>query len=110
MVLWASFKQKVVARSSTEVEYRVLALVAYEVIWIISILKELHVCPSHTLIILIDSLSDKFLVSNPIMLTRIKYVQINFYFIKELMVDGALDVCFTPSKDQVANALKKVFE
>lgn len=43
LVAWCAKKQKVVARSSTESEYRSLALATTEVIWLKALLLELHI-------------------------------------------------------------------
>ncbi|XP_026452032.1 uncharacterized protein LOC113352428 [Papaver somniferum] len=48
LISWSAHKQKTVSRSSIEVEYRGLAIVASEIMWISSILSELQVstkCP-----------------------------------------------------------------
>ena len=42
LVTWNSHKQQVIARSSTESEYRALASVTMELIWIKSLLDELQ--------------------------------------------------------------------
>nr|KAJ0190963.1 hypothetical protein LSAT_V11C800427270 [Lactuca sativa] len=42
LISWTSRKQKVVARSSTESEYRALAYTAAELIWLKQLLHELH--------------------------------------------------------------------
>ena len=43
LVSWCSEKQTVVARSTTESEYRALALVSVEILWLVSLLSELRV-------------------------------------------------------------------
>ncbi|GJV43450.1 hypothetical protein Tco_1427986, partial [Tanacetum coccineum] len=43
LVSWKSKKQNTLSKSSTEVEYRALASVTSEVIWILKILKDLNI-------------------------------------------------------------------
>ncbi|GJX45100.1 hypothetical protein Tco_0261776 [Tanacetum coccineum] len=43
LVSWKSKKQNTLSKSSTEAEYRALALVTSEVIWILSFLKDLNI-------------------------------------------------------------------
>ncbi|KAH0767180.1 hypothetical protein KY285_003051 [Solanum tuberosum] len=42
LISWSSWKQKDVARSSTEAEYRVLAFATTELIWVQQLISELH--------------------------------------------------------------------
>jgi hypothetical protein len=43
LISWSSKKQKTVARSSTEAEYRAVAATAAELCWIHSLLSELYI-------------------------------------------------------------------
>lgn len=56
LISWWSKKQQLIASFSTEVEYRSLALIASELIWIQYLLKELHVSVT-TPIIFCDNMS-----------------------------------------------------
>lgn len=67
--------------SSAETEYRTLALVAWEVICLTSVLTELRVKLIHKPMLIIDTLSAKLLTANPVIYARMKYVEVNFHFI-----------------------------
>ena len=46
--MWSSQKQRVVARSSTEAEYRALSSAATDLIWIQNLLVEIGITPFQT--------------------------------------------------------------
>lgn len=64
LVSWSSNKQKVMIRSSAEAKYHALALTSSKLIWLQSILHELHVPSSHTPILFCDNGSVKHLTVN----------------------------------------------
>lgn len=100
-------KQMKVARSSAEAENKDLALASTEVLWLQSLLQELHIKMSHVPLLLCANMSTKHLASNTIMHACMKHVELDFHFLNDFVVSEKLDVKFTPLEDQLANILTK---
>ncbi|KAJ4767348.1 polyprotein [Rhynchospora pubera] len=107
IISWSSKKQPTVAKSSTEAEYRSLALAGAEVIWIQHILQELYQHLSQPPVLWCDNIGASYLASNPMYHARTKHVEIDFHFIREKVVAGQLLVKFISSRDQIADGLTK---
>jgi histone deacetylase 1/2 len=82
LISWWSRKQQVVARSSTEAEYRSLAQATADVLWLQTLLKELTV-PFQTPTIYCDNQSAVLLAHNPILHSRTKHMEIDLFFVRE---------------------------
>lgn len=84
LVSWTSKKQTVVSRSSTEAEYRALALVVAELSWFNSLLHELRVpmSPSPPQVFC-DNMSTVLLSANPVLHARTKHVELDLFFVRE---------------------------
>ncbi|KAK0591174.1 hypothetical protein LWI29_036520 [Acer saccharum] len=106
-VSWCSRKQKSVARSSTEAEYRSVALATTEVIWLSSLLQELLVQPTTPPTIFCDNIGATYLCSNPVFHSRMKHIAIDFHFVSERVQCGQLRVSHVASADQLADSLTK---
>ena len=76
LVSWWSKKQQIVARSSTEAEYRSLAQATAEVTWIQTLLTELSV-PFHTPEIYCDNQSAVAITHNPVLHSWTKHMEID---------------------------------
>uniref|UniRef100_A0A2N9E5R8 Integrase catalytic domain-containing protein n=1 Tax=Fagus sylvatica TaxID=28930 RepID=A0A2N9E5R8_FAGSY len=107
LITWASKKQPTVSRSSTEAEYRSLAVGAAEVAWIRMLLSDLHVFLSECPLIWCDNTSAISLASNPVFHARTKHVEVDYHFVQERVVRGDLKVQFIPTVDQLADLLTK---
>lgn len=73
-----SSKYKVVSKFSVDAEYRSLSLGAHEVIFLQSLLKELHVIEAHILVFFTTNISVKYLVAcyarkNKVYLDRLSF-------------------------------------
>lgn len=106
-ISWASKKQHTVSRSSTEAEYRALAITAAELSWIRQLLCDLHVPLSAPPLLLCDNISAIALSSNPVFHSRVKHIEIDYHFVRERVIRGDLDVQHVSSKEQFADILTK---
>ncbi|CAA7051267.1 unnamed protein product [Microthlaspi erraticum] len=106
-ISWSSKKQRGVARSSTEAEYRSVANTSAELRWICSLLTELGISIPSTPVIYCDNVGVTYLCANPIFHSRMKHLALDYHFIRNQITSGVLRVAHVSSKDQLADALTK---
>ncbi|CAM8938049.1 unnamed protein product [Rhodiola kirilowii] len=94
LISWSSKKQDVVAKSSSEAEYRAIAFTATELIWI----QQLLLC---------DNLSATYMSANPFFPHRSKHIKINYYFVREQVASGSLVVRHVRALNQIADIFTK---
>ncbi|PKI34533.1 hypothetical protein CRG98_045070 [Punica granatum] len=97
--------QRIVARSSTESEYKSLANATVEILWLQSILRELEVSQCHPSTLRCDNISAIYLTANPIFHARTNHIEIDYHFVREHFMRRQLSIRFINSDDQLADAL-----
>ncbi|KAK9074370.1 hypothetical protein SSX86_006968 [Deinandra increscens subsp. villosa] len=107
LVSWSAKKQPTVARSSCESEYRAMASTAAEIVWVTHLLRELHALPPNRPTILCDNQSALFMSQNPVAHKRAKHIDLDYHFVRELVLSGQLYTKFVPTKLQVADIFTK---
>ena len=107
LVSWSAKKQPTVSRSSCESEYRALAMTAAELLWLTHLLHDLKVPIPQQPLLLCDNKSAIFLSSNPVSHKRAKHVELDYHFLRELVVAGKLRTQYVPSHLQVADIFTK---
>ncbi|XP_019197088.1 PREDICTED: uncharacterized protein LOC109190944 [Ipomoea nil] len=107
LISWQSRKQRTVARSSTEAEYKVLADVAAEVTWVVSLLRELGLHDSQPSSIWCDNLGATYLCTNPVFHARTKHVEIDYHFVRDKVATGEFIVNYVSTKDQLVDVFTK---
>ena len=103
LVTWKSKKQKVVALSSAEAEFRGIAKGVTEILWIRKLLGELD---CHTGLYR-DNKAAISISENSVQHDRTKHVEIDQHFIKEKLENKIIRLPFVRSKDQLADILTK---
>lgn len=106
-ISWSSKKQQGVARSSTEAEYRAVANTASEVIWLCSLLSELHIDLLTAPVIYCDNVGATYLCANPVFHSRMKHIALDYHFTRNMIQAGQLRVSYVSTRDQLADALTK---
>lgn len=95
------------ARSCTETEYKPLANIVAEIIWLRSILLELGLFVAKPPVLWCDNIGATYVTSNPIFYARIKHIEIDFHFIQDQVSRKQLAVQFITNLDQLVDALTK---
>ena len=106
-IIWNSVKQQTVARSTSEAEYVALASTASEILWIISMLKELNAKITCPVTIFEDNRGCKLIAENASMPPRIKHIDIAHHFIRDVIEKGTVIVEQVPTESMVADIMTK---
>ncbi|GKE28035.1 ribonuclease H-like domain-containing protein [Tanacetum coccineum] len=106
-VSWKSKKQNTLFKSSTEAEYRALASVTNEVIWILKILKDLQIEKLLPVFLHCDSNSTIKIAANPVFHERTKHLEIDLHFVREFFLKGVFKTVKVDYANQIADILTK---
>lgn len=83
LVTWRSKKQKVVALSSAEAEFRGIAKGITEILWVQKLLKDIGLTFKLPTPLLCDNKASISISENPVQHDRTKHIEIDRHFIKE---------------------------
>ncbi|KAM1903013.1 hypothetical protein ACFX13_040578 [Malus domestica] len=103
LISWSAKKQHTVARSSTEAEYRSLAHTAAELTWICKVLHDIRFPLRQVPLLWCDNVSAISLASNPVFHARTKHVEIDYHYIRELVLAHLVKVQHVGTHHQIAD-------
>lgn len=95
------------ARSSAKAEYRSMASTALEITWLSFLLHDLGIPQPQVSILHCDNLSALYMSVNPILHARTKHIKLDYHYIRECVVLGALLARFVSSSNQLADIFTK---
>lgn len=107
LVVWSSKKQDVVSRSSAESEYRALANVTAEVVWLHSLCLELGISVAAPHQVWCDNSSAVALSANPVFHARTKHIEVDVHFTREKVAAKFINVGSVSGQEQVADIFTK---
>ena len=76
-------------------------------VWLQSLLSELHCSPTSTPLVWCDNLSTVLMAANPVQHARSKHIELDLYFVREKVASKQLMVQHIPSSEQLADVLTK---
>ena len=106
-VSWKTKKQTTVSRYSAEAEYRAMANVTSELIWIKSFLASLGVFLHKPMKLYCDNQAALHIAKNPVFHERTKHIEIDSHFIREHLLSKDFETAYIPSKYQIADIFTK---
>ena len=95
------------ARSYTEVEYRVVATTTVEINWVQNLLYELQAQYPSTPTIYYDNVGATYVCTNTVFHSRMKHIAIDFPFVRDQVSKKLLHVSHIHTSDQLADSLTK---
>nr|XP_033509236.1 secreted RxLR effector protein 161-like [Nicotiana tomentosiformis] len=107
LISWKSKKQTTISRSSAEADYMSLASTVAEVVWIISLFKELSVDFQLPMSLFCDSKSSIQIAANHVFHERTKHIDIDCHFIREKVQQGLVATLYLSFAEQQADVLTK---
>ena len=107
LVTWLSKKQSTVSKSTTEAEYRSLAIATAEIMWLKWLLSELQIPLHQTPLIWCDNLSTVALSANPVLHARTKHLELDLYFVREKVMNKSICVQHVLALDQTSDIFTK---
>ena len=105
--MWTSRKQAVVSRCTSEAEFRSVADSVSDVLWLLAVLKEMHITIIGTPTIWCDNSGTVAMAANPVLHSKSKHFELDLFFVREKVEDGTICVGYVPASEQVADVLTK---
>ncbi|KAJ9557693.1 hypothetical protein OSB04_012307, partial [Centaurea solstitialis] len=107
LISWKSKKRDVVSRSSTEAEYRAMAVTTCEIVWLRWLLADMGVDVSQPTPLHCDNKSAMQIAKNSVFHERTKHIEIDCHFTRQHLQLGTISLPFVPSALQIADIFTK---
>lgn len=106
LLSWSSKRQPTLSRSSAEVEYRGVANAVAETCLLRNLLCELHTPLSFAILVYCDNVSAVYLSANPVQHQRMKHIETDIHFVRDLVAAGQVRVKIRTTKNITRDLIK----
>ncbi|KAE8692104.1 hypothetical protein F3Y22_tig00110860pilonHSYRG00117 [Hibiscus syriacus] len=107
LLAWSSKKQHTISRSTAEADYKSLAYVTSEVVWIKVVLYEMKIVLSEEPKVWCDNINTVAMAVNPILHTKSKHIELYLHFVREKVATHEVQINYVPTSSHVADILTK---
>ncbi|KAJ0912392.1 putative RNA-directed DNA polymerase [Helianthus annuus] len=107
LIAWKSKKQSTVSRSTAEAEYRAMCTATCELMWLVNLLKELHVEVKLHVSLYCDNSVALSIAANPVFHDRTKHFEIDLFFLREKIQAGIVKTVGIKTDKQIADIFTK---
>ncbi|CAL1401965.1 unnamed protein product [Linum trigynum] len=107
LIIWKSKKQGTVSRSSSEAEYRALAQLTCEVVWVKRLLHELHIEHPRPVEVYCDNRSAIYIAENPVFHERTKHIEVDCHVVRQFLQSKLIHLSHLETENQVADMFTK---
>ena len=106
-ISWKSKKQLCIALSSTEAKYMALCQAAKDSVWMVDFLKDLGISVQDSMVVNADNQGSIALAKNPVFHNRLKHIDIQYHFTRDLVKGKRISLNYIPTKEMSADLLTK---
>ena len=106
-ISWKSKKQGTVSCSSAQAEYRVMASVTSELLWLCTLLLDLKASLPNAMSLICDNEVALHIAANPVFHERTKHIKIDCHFIRDRLLNNELRTSHVCSSDQIGDLFTK---
>ncbi|XP_019435862.1 PREDICTED: uncharacterized protein LOC109342306 [Lupinus angustifolius] len=110
LVSWKAKKQNTASRSSSEVEYRALAIASCEVQWLTYLLNDFHVIFKTPALLYCDNDSARHIAANSVFHEKTKHIEIDCHVARERLQNNLFHLLPIPTSEQGVDLLTKALE
>ncbi|KAL2242035.1 UNVERIFIED_CONTAM: Retrovirus-related Pol polyprotein from transposon RE2 [Sesamum indicum] len=101
LISWKTRKQATVSRSSAKAEYRSMASIVYELLWISFLLRDLSISVSLPIPFWSDNKAALYITANPIFHERTKHLDIDCHLVGDQFKLGFISPSYIRNSDQL---------
>ncbi|GJV98748.1 ribonuclease H-like domain-containing protein [Tanacetum coccineum] len=107
LLSWFTKRQHTFSRSSAKAEYQAVANVVAETAWLRNLFRELHSPLSTVTLVYYDNVSAVYMSANPVQHQRMKHIEIDIHFVRDMVTVGQFRVLHVSSRFQYADIFTK---